>query len=323
MQFIENSELLRLSQTLSQLRVGSYYLSSQLESFLSSYGSYTTLSKSKRSHARRQISSSSSTSHGEGTNGESHDGVSPASDSSHTRNPVISVETLKKPARRRTSSLGDLSEPSSRALLMDFVYALNEAFPDHDFADSKIEQFKECDTADFMRSVNSFLAETTLQVPGLLEQLWGALDEAIDLRVCEVFSFTSDAEDELEDEDDNLWAFHYFLFNKDLDKLVYFTCSARSTLRKARSAADVSLMLTEDEDDEDDLKRRRYNDDDDDEAEVDEEGERMDFTGERRQLTSSLLEDEEAAGYYESRDILEGEQPEGYDDDNDDDVEDW
>lgn len=255
MQFIENSELIRLTNILNQMRIGSYYLSGRLEAFVSSYGSYST---HKRRHSRRQASSSSTASATSVESGgpssaakgteldvtfatvshmHSHlppplpqistGAVSEASlpTAGKKPHPVVSVDMLKRPSRRRTSSLGDLSEPSSRALLLDFVTALNEAFPDHDFADSKIEQFKEIDTADFMRNVNACLAEVTMQLPGILEQIWAALDELIDLHVCEVFAFVPDDSDD--DACANLWDFYYFLFNRDLDKLIYFSCSAK------------------------------------------------------------------------------------------------
>jgi hypothetical protein len=290
MQFIENSELTQLENILNQLRLGSYYLSGRMEAFVSSYGSYST--HKRRHHARRQTSTSGTVPAPADFTGNRTDGtavdvtfatlsnvsthsptpgsivadeafpvdpaaVSPVLVSTNRQlHPVTSVEMLKRPSRRRTSSLGDLSEPSSRALLLDFVTALNEAFPDHDFADSKIEQFKEIDTAEFMRSVNSCLAEVTMQVPGILERIWAALDELINLHGCEVFSFIPD------DSDDeacaNLWDFYYFLFNRDSDKLIYFSCSAKSTMRKMSTTDDA---MDEDDDDDDDMARTGYADD--------------------------------------------------------------
>jgi hypothetical protein len=290
MQFIENSELIQLENIINQLRVGSYYLSGRMEAFVSSYGSYST--HKRRHHSRRQPSTSNTASKTADTVTNRADGpevdvafanhshvhphlptqgsivtneafpvdpaaVSPIPVSTNRKpHPVTSVEMLKRPSRRRTSSLGDLSEPSSRALLLDFVTALNEAFPDHDFADSKIEQFKEIDTAEFMRSVNSCLAEVTMQVPGILERIWAALDELIDLHGCEVFSFIPDDSDD--EACDNLWDFYYFLFNRDTDRLIYFSCSAKSTMRKMSSADDA---MDGDDDDDEDMGDTGYADD--------------------------------------------------------------
>jgi hypothetical protein len=224
---------LNISNILNKLKIGSYNLQGKLEAFISSYGIYS--SKGKRGY-RRQYSGSSTTSVDAEKEHRKTESISPTittippptklrSDSTTSvtgTNDII----LLRPTRRRTSSLGDLSEPSSRALLLDFVSALNETFPDYDFADSKIDQFREVETSEFMRMVNNYLAEVTLQVPGILEEIWRILDEIIDLRYCEVFSFIPDNGSD-DEKYANLWEFHYFLFNKDLDKLIYFCYRAR------------------------------------------------------------------------------------------------
>eukprot|EP01031_Cornospumella_fuschlensis_P033729 gene33729-40806_t len=146
--------------------------------------------------------------------------------------------------RRRTSSLGDISEPSSQALFMDMITALNEAFPDYDFEGSKIQQFKDISVGDATRLVNSQLVELTLQDSMILQDLWSSIDEVMTLKHCEVFSFTPD--------DDNdgefLWRLNLFFFNKTSRKLCYFACEARSMLRRMSSGA--------------------YSDEDEDEAEA-------------------------------------------------------
>lgn len=137
---------------------------------------------------------------------------------------LSSCYTMRKPARRRTSSLGDLNEPSSRVLLMDMIAALNEAFPDYDFGDSKKEQFKEQDLPVTMRLINGYFTELSLREPDLLEKLWSAVDEIVNLKHCEIFQYIPNDDDD--DADTYLWCFHYFFFNKELHTLCYFNCSA-------------------------------------------------------------------------------------------------
>lgn len=162
-----------------------------------------------------------------------HDHFMPATITSISSIPVVprrqrsfslgSCYSMRKPTRRRTNSLGDLSEPSSRVLLMDMIAALNEAFPDYDFGDSKKEQFKEQELHLAMRLINGYFAELNVREPQLLEKLWSAIDDIVNLKNCEVFQYLPNDDD---DSDNYLWYFHYFFFNKELHTLCYFNCSA-------------------------------------------------------------------------------------------------
>lgn len=136
-----------------------------------------------------------------------------------------------------------------------FISALSETFPDYDFQQTKPAQFRDTDINTTLRLVNTYLAEAaeqvhldhftpffewvfwfansnlsslTLQVPGILERLWAAIDDTINLKQCEVFSYTRD-ESELDEEEDgpSIWEFHFFFFNKEMDLLCYLTCAAR------------------------------------------------------------------------------------------------
>ena len=138
---------------------------------------------------------------------------------------LSSCYTMRKPARRRTSSLGDLDEPNSRILLMDLINALNESFPDYDFADTTIEQFKDKELPHVVSHVNSYLAELTIKDHLTLERMWSAIDEVVNLKQCEIFQFQPEKNDD-DDADVNLWEFHYFFFNKDLHAICYFNCYA-------------------------------------------------------------------------------------------------
>ena len=60
---------------------------------------------------------------------------------------------------KRSSSLGDLSTPSSKQLFFNLISTLNEAFPDYDFQSTKLDQFIESDLFPTMRSINNLLVD--------------------------------------------------------------------------------------------------------------------------------------------------------------------
>lgn len=95
---------------------------------------------------------------------------------------------------KRSSSLGDLSEPSSKKLFYDLITTLNQSYPDHDFFATKLEQFIEKDVTQVMRHVNTTLAELTIVNNNILEKLWHSIDHVIHLKKCEVFSYVTDHE---------------------------------------------------------------------------------------------------------------------------------
>ena len=133
----------------------------------------------------------------------------------------VSAFPQRRAGRRRASSLGDLNEPSTQMLLIDLKTMLNEAYPDYDFGNAKLEQFRAMDIHDVMITVNRYFAEITLYDTSFLQNLWQAIDVVIDIKKCEVFSFSQDL-----DEEENIWSFHYFFYNKDTNVLVYLTCNA-------------------------------------------------------------------------------------------------
>ena len=166
----------------------------------------------------------------------------------------------RKTSRRRASSLGDLSKPSARRLLVDMISTLNEFFPDYDFETTKPEQFVVQELNAVIRTVNSHFAELTETDSYFLERLWQGIDDSIDLNRCEIFSYVPDmTEDPFSD--CSLWSFNYFFFNCDLKRITYFTCVATSKYSYAnRMRLDQSYEDSDDDNDDE-------NEDDDDENE--------------------------------------------------------
>ncbi|CAE7551989.1 Maf1, partial [Symbiodinium microadriaticum] len=134
--------------------------------------------------------------------------------------------TMDPPVRKRSTSLGDLSEVSTRRLLIDLISTLNASFPDYDFSTATPDSFVQRDLKFMLQNVNSYLAELTASNGSILEELWRAVDEVIVLRECEIFSYVPDMNED-PFSDGILWSFNFFVFNKELKRLCYFTCLAR------------------------------------------------------------------------------------------------
>ena len=174
----------------------------------------------------------------------------------------------RKTSRRRASSLGDLSKPSARRLLVDMISTLNDFFPDYDFETTKPEQFVVQELNTVIRTVNSHFAELTETDSHFLDRLWQGIDDSIDLNRCEIFSYVPDmTEDPFSD--CSLWSFNYFFFNCDLKRITYFTCVATSKYSYAnRMRLDQSY---EDSDDDNDDENEDDDDDIDDSGAMEEE----------------------------------------------------
>jgi hypothetical protein len=111
-----------------------------------------------------------------------------------------------------------------------------------------------------MNRVNVHLAEISeLYYPCFLEELWGAIDDAICLKECEVYSYVPDMDGDPFSE--CLWSFNYFFCNKQAHKVLYFVCMAKTKF----SAMDSSSQ------DDDESSEFEGSDEDPSMAVVDEE----------------------------------------------------
>lgn len=128
---------------------------------------------------------------------------------------------------KRSSSLGDLSTPSSKQLFFNLISTLNEAFPDYDFQSTKLDQFIESDLFPTMRSINNLLVDLKEISPNFLEKLWHSIDQSVNLKHSIVFCYKSDNESDPFSQVGVSWSFNYFFFNAQKMKICYFTCVAK------------------------------------------------------------------------------------------------
>lgn len=99
------------------------------------------------------------------------------------------------------SPVGPLSESSARRTLIYLILTLNHIYPDYDFSLLRAHHFrKEPSAAVAAEAVDERLraaARAWAGTPGagdtsFSEALWQAVDEAVDLKGCEVYSYSSD-----------------------------------------------------------------------------------------------------------------------------------
>ena len=126
------------------------------------------------------------------------------------------------------TTLGDFNELGTRRLMTDLILTLNASFPDYDFSNVKPSQFNKLALSSVRHQIYERLSElATFKNPqqDWLLELWTALNEVIDIRECDVYSF--EEEGLLEEQGGVLWSFHYFFVNKSLRRVVFFTCTER------------------------------------------------------------------------------------------------
>ncbi|KAJ8603362.1 hypothetical protein CTAYLR_004297 [Chrysophaeum taylorii] len=142
-------------------------------------------------------------------------------------------ELETSPSQQQQSPLGTLEDASTRRLLIDLISTMNASFPDHDFSSLRPDQFTRAHYQVVSRSINRHLSELGTEV---LEELWAAAEEAVQLNECEVYSYVPDLDSDPFSADGIIWSFNYFFFNKSLKRIVYLTCVARPRYRETTTA---------------------------------------------------------------------------------------
>jgi hypothetical protein len=163
--------------------------------------------------------------------------------------------------------LGSLDESSSEKVLLAMIGVLNESFHDHDFGTTKPHEFKAQTQSECMMTVNKCLAFQKDQDAQFLNKLWGHVNEAVEIRHCDIFSYEPDLYDD-PFSDGMVWQFNFFIFNKSKGRIVYFSCIAKKA--DMDESYDERTGECPDTDDEEDgtierlLKYSSGNQDDDD-----------------------------------------------------------
>lgn len=131
----------------------------------------------------------------------------------------------------KISAIGDLGSKSTQRLLVDLIQTLNASNVDYDFSSLSADSFSLVTSSEAIQSINSHLAELTLQTPSFLNTLWKEISISMgNLTQCEVYKLNDNC---IGDDDvGSVWSFSYFFTNKDLRRICLVSCSATSKFRK-------------------------------------------------------------------------------------------
>lgn len=78
-----------------------------------------------------------------------------------------------------------------------------------------------------MNSVDANLAAIAGdQYTALRQVLWPSVDEEIEFKDCDIYSYNPDLNSDPYGEPGCLWSFNYFFYNKKKKRIVFFTCRA-------------------------------------------------------------------------------------------------
>ena len=187
---------------------------------------------------------------------------------------------------RRVLTLARRADAGSRKTLIYLILTLNHMYPDYDFSNlrahvrglcaawplayqrialtagaprPRAQHFtKEDGVASTRAAVEAALLEPARLWAGVgggvmgsaahaLETLWARLEEVIQPAECDVYSYKGDAEGDPFTVAGSLWSFNFFLYNRKLKRILFFTASAIS--KRGGGEAD-GMVAGDDVDDE-------------------------------------------------------------------------
>ncbi|CAN1840129.1 Repressor of RNA polymerase III transcription MAF1 homolog [Linum perenne] len=118
---------------------------------------------------------------------------------------------------------------SSRKTLIYLVLTLSHMYPDYDFSAMKAHQFFSVETWETFRQIfNNHMAGASKEWmeendgTSLLESIYKALDEVINLSECEIYSYNPDSDSDPLLEEGAIWSFSFFFYNRKLKRVVSF-----------------------------------------------------------------------------------------------------
>ncbi|KAF0688380.1 Aste57867_20000 [Aphanomyces stellatus] len=261
MKYLEEKTLSWANAALSEFSVGDRVINGRLECF-----SCKKAGQDKKLAKSLELQYQQSNNHNAGDHSPTTTVSTPTTSSFQVGTPTsTSTSTINN--TNNMLSIGNLADSNTRKLLINLISTMNASFPDYDFSDLKPEQFhKEVEMRSVVNSINTQLAEIVeMDNMGFLEKLWESIVAAIQPADCEVYSYIPDM-DGCSDpfSDGTLWSFNYFFYNKDLKKILYFTCMSRSAFHDTHGDDDG-----DDDDEEMDYGANDENEDDEDDDEDD------------------------------------------------------
>ncbi|KAJ1419346.1 Maf1 regulator-domain-containing protein [Ochromonadaceae sp. CCMP2298] len=120
----------------------------------------------------------------------------------------------------------------TKKVLGDLIQTMNDSMLDYDFSELSPASFKQVSVVEAVQDINIHLAEITVSSPSFLNNMWRDISEAmISLPQCEAYKLVDGMFiDEVES--GTVWSFNYFFCNKDIKRVLYFTCMATAKYRR-------------------------------------------------------------------------------------------
>lgn len=140
--------------------------------------------------------------------------------------PLSSLRSILRSSQSSGGEDSPLADKINRKTLFYLISTLNAAFyPDYDFSNASSQEFSREPSVEWvMRTVQKqMMAVARAEFMAVESELWAALDSAICLRECEIYSYNPDQTSDPYSEDGCLWSFNYFFYNSRLKRIVFFT----------------------------------------------------------------------------------------------------
>mmetsp|Transcript_33013 Transcript_33013/g.60515 ORF Transcript_33013/g.60515 Transcript_33013/m.60515 type:complete len:260 (+) Transcript_33013:97-876(+) len=144
-----------------------------------------------------------------------------------TRRQLEELERVE-PTSFTDSPLGPLSSDLGQVLLSNLTSLMTLLFQDYDCSQITPGDFERCpDKALVANTINHNLASVVDRVhSGFLADLWQAVQDAIELRSCEILAFQPKRS--FEPLDKSLMSFHYFFVDLVKGRILFIGCATKS-----------------------------------------------------------------------------------------------
>ncbi|BBN18595.1 repressor of RNA polymerase III transcription MAF1 [Marchantia polymorpha subsp. ruderalis] len=148
------------------------------------------------------------------------------------------LDSLHFSSSLSTSPVGPLSSTASRRTLIYLILTLNHMFPDYNFSMLRAHHFsKEHGLSAPKQKIEHFLLEASKvwatevgEETSLMDCLWSAVGEVMDLADCDVYTCVPDFEGDPFADRGCIWSFNYFFYNKKLKRILCFSCRCLSKM---------------------------------------------------------------------------------------------
>lgn len=150
------------------------------------------------------------------------------------------------PSNLSGSPLGPLSSLASRRTFIYLILTLSHMYPDYDFSILRPNHFSKEDFPGAAKlKIENYLLETARvwarefgEETSLLQCIWDAIDEVIELEDCEVYSYVPEFEGDPFAERGTIWSFRFFFYNRKLKRILFFSCQCLSKLAMDEDSLD-------------------------------------------------------------------------------------